>query len=433
LKRNRVVKYLFSRGTEIAVMLLLVSVFFAVLTTLLFNIFPAGITLTQILEQKAGNRSGTGSGANADIMLDWKQKEAEEQAAATLVYLGNDVKSKGSTSIAWGPAREGMKLRDHDAVQTFTSSSAQINFDARNYLTMGSNTLIVVKRMEKEKVASQRESTVVVMDGQLQGHVAAGGANPLRLNIATPSAMVNMRPGAASGPKSDFKISINPDHSSTIVVLRGHADVSAQGKTVRVSENTGIRVKQGEAPRAATPLPAPPEQSAPADGCVVQYRELPQRVRFQWAAGKAGSGYHLQIARDRAYREIVLDRVLDEPEFVHGNLKQGSYFWRVSRVEEGVEGRPGRGARLEVVQNLTPPPLKVLFPSGPVPEDRFLLSGTTAPGVKVFVCGKPAAPDAAGAFSCQVPIRRGATLVTVEAVDAAGNVSYRSAYVEGRF
>jgi hypothetical protein len=432
VKRNRVVKYLLSRGTEIAVMLLLVSIFFAGLTTLLFKIFPAGITLTQILQQKARQGFRSGVDSNADITLDLKQREAAEQAAATLRYIGNDVRSKGSTSIAWGPAREGMQLRDHDAVQTFTQSSAQINFDARNYLTMASNTLIVIKRMQQEPVTNQRQSAVVVVDGQLHGHVAADGAGSLRLNIATPSATVKMGSGAAADAKADFKISVNPDHSSTVVVLRGHADVTAQGKTVRVSENSGVTVKQGEAPRAATPLPSAPAQKAPADGTIVQYRELPQRVNFQWA-GSPHSSYRLQIARDKGYRDLVLERTQEAPEFMHGNLKQGSYFWRVSRIEDGVEGRWSRGSRLEVVQNLTPPPLKISFPSAPVAGDRFQLTGATAPGVKVFVCGKPAATDAGGAFSCEVPVRPGPTLVTVEAVDGAGNVSYRSGYLEGRF
>lgn len=413
-------------------MLVVVAVFFAALTTLLLKMFPAGMTLTQILEQRSGNRARQGARVSGGMFDYNKKKETVEQAAATLSHMGNDVRSKGASSIAWGPAREGMKLRDHDAIQTFSQSSAQINFDPSNYLSMGSNSLVIIKRIEKELARNERRSSVVVMDGELQGHVA-GGRNALSLNITTPSALVKMQPQVAAGPRSDFRIAINPDHSSTIVVLSGEASVSAQGKTVRVTQNTGLTVKQGEAPGDPTPLPPPPEPAFPAEGSVVRYRELPQRVSFRWGSARAGSEYRLQLSRDRAFREVLLDRRLGQPEFMHGNLRKGEYFWRVSRIDGGVEGFMSRAVRFEVVQNRSAPPLEVSFPSAAVTGDRCTVAGSTAPGNRVFVGGRPVPTDESGAFSCEVPLKPGWTLVTVEAADASGNVTYKSRYIRGRF
>jgi hypothetical protein len=428
--KNKLTRYLIGKGTEIAVMLLLVSVFFALFTTLLFMAFPAGITLTQILEQRSGRGGDLNGRASGGAVFDLQQKGVE-RAAATLSHMGNEVRSKGAASIAWGPAEVGMRLHDHDAIQTFTQSSAQISFDRTNYVTMGSNSLVIIKRIEKEAARNERRSSIVVVDGQLQARVGSAGGDKLHLNIATPSATVKMLPQKSARAKGDFKISVNPDHSSTIVVLRGEAAVSAQGKTVRVAQNRGVMVKQGEAPMEVIELPPPPLQMTPANGAVIQYRELPQRVGLKWGAGTSGNRYHLQLARDRAFKEMVIDKELAEPQFQHGNLKQGTYYWRISRVDRGVEGTMSGASRFQMLRNGNPPPLRVSFPAAPVPEERFTLSGSTAPGCRVFVKGKPVATDERGGFSCEVPIKKGITLVTVEAIDASGNVAYQSHYVQG--
>jgi len=429
--KSKLLRYLVGRSAEIAVMLFLVSLFFALLTTLLFNIFPAGISLTQILaERERAERGGRGGKSGEGAVLDLGRPG--ERAAAVLTHLGNDVRSKGASSIAWGTAQEGMPLHDRDAVQTFSQSSAQINFDSANYLTMGSNSLVIIKSIEKDASRKVRRSSIVVVEGQLQARIALTGKQALHLNISTPTATIKMLPKEGSGPKLDFKISVNPDHSSTIVVTHGQAEVSAHGKTMRVLENSGVTIRQGEPPKPAAPLPSPPLPASPAEGSVIRYRELPQQVRFSWS-GKAGSRFHLQLARDRGFGELVVDRRLGESEFLHGNLKKGSYFWRVSSIQEGVEGPMSGALGFEVVQSLAPPALQVTFPAGPVLEERFVVSGSTEPGNRVFVKGKAVPTDPQGGFSCELAIRPGLTLVTVEAVDPSGNVTYQSHYVQGRF
>lgn len=428
--KNRRLKYLIGRSIEVMAMLLLVLLFFALLTTLLFSIFPSGISLTQIIEQRNGiNRDTNGGRSHRGAVFD----ETTEPAAATLSQTENDVKSKGSSSIAWGTARQGMTLYDHDAIQTFRESSAQINFDSRNYLTMGSNSLVIIKKIEKDRSLNQRRSVMVIVDGDLQGHIASNGQNPLLLEISTPSAVAKMLPGVSSNPKTDFKISINPDQSSTIVVYNGQAEVSAQGRTVRVSENSGVTVKQGQAPRSATQLHAPPSQTSPSDRSTIRYRELTPRVRFNWSGGKGNDAYHLQVAKDNTFKEMLVDKRIAGTEFVHGNLKKGIYFWRISSIEEGREGRMSKTIQFELVQELAPPTLQVTFPSGPVLEERFVVVGSTNPGNRIFVAGNQVPTDTGGAFSCEVPIKPGMNLVTVEAVDETGNVTYRSHYVQGRF
>lgn len=420
------------RCVEIVVTLFLVLVFFSLITTVLFRIFPSGITLSQIVQQGKGVAEGVAKGgAERGSVLDVAGTR-NEKAAATLSRTENEVKSKSASSLAWGPAKGGMSLFDRDAVQTFSQASAQINFDSRNYLTLGSKSLVIIKRIERDPNLNQRRTALIIVEGELQGRIASSGQHPLQLEVATPSAVARVFSGKSGAPKTDFRVSVNPDQSSSIVVYRGEAEVSALGRTVKVTENSGVTVRQGQAPQAAVPLPAAPALTAPAERSVIHFRELAPRVRLAWA-GKAGETFRLQLARDAAFKEMVVDRRCSGPEFVHGNLKKGSYYWRVSSVDQWREGRFAETRRFEIVQQLSAPTLLVSFPVGTVAEDSFILSGTTAPGSKVFVGGKPASTDGAGAFSFEVAIRPGMNLVTVEAVDPVGNVSYRSHYVQGRF
>lgn len=430
--KNSRLQRLMRRCVEIVATLFLVLIFFGLFTTLLFKIFPSGITLSQLVEQRKGTGGGGRKGDGERGAVVAVEGTQNEKAAATLSGTENVVKSKNASSLAWASAKNGMSLFDRDAVQTFTQSSARINFDSSNYLTLGSNSLVIIKRIEKDSNLNQRRTAMVIVEGELQGQIVSSGQNPLHLEIATPSAVARVLSGGGGGSKTDFRISINPDHSSSIVVYKGQAEVTALGRTIRVNEDSGVTVKQGEAPKEAVRLSPAPALTVPSDRSIIPFREMTPRVRLAWA-GKPGEIFHFQLAQDAAFKTMIVDKRLAEPEFVHGNLRKGIYYWRVGRVEDGREGRSGETRQFEISQNLVPPSLQVTFPAGPVLEERFVLSGVSAPGAKVFVGGQPASIDASGAFSHEVPIRSGMNLVTVEAVDTAGNVTYRSHYVQGRF
>jgi len=430
--KNKRLQRLLHKCTEIVMVLLFVMIFFGLTTWLLFKMFPLGITLSQVVERRNAMDNRSDSSAVKRSALFNLAEEQTEKLAATLTRSENEVKSKNANSLAWGLAKTGMSLFERDAVKTFNQASAQITFDPQNYLSIGSNSLIIIKRIEKVVTTDQRRSAMVMVEGELRGQIASSAQNPLHLEITTPSAVSRIIPGKDGTQNTDFRISVNPDHSSSIVVYKGQAEVSARGRTVTVSEGSGVTVKEGQVPKSAVRLPVTPVLTAPVDRSIVRFRELVPRVRFTWA-GKAGETFRLQLARDMAFKDIVIDSKLNEPEFVHGNLKKGSYYWRVSRIEEGREGRSSELRHFDISQELTQPSLEVTFPAGPIREEQFILSGKTAPGVKVYVDGKLASTDEAGAFTQQVPLRFGMNLVTVEAVDAAGNVTYRSQYVQGRF
>ncbi|AMO97368.1 fecR family protein [Collimonas fungivorans] len=62
-------------------------------------------------------------------------------------------------------------------------------------------------------------------------------------------------------------------------------------------------------------------------------------VMFSWAEVGNAQAYHLQVASDAEFRQLVLDQpALAAPQFSAGKLALGTYFWRVATIVEQSKG-----------------------------------------------------------------------------------------------
>ena len=410
--------------------MIIVLVFFGIFVSLLTILFPVGTSLRAVIA--SGTFSAPGDLAEKAIreMLissgsETTTKEGVKKAAAVLAQMRNTVKSKRVEAIAWTDARKGMKLYDRDAVQTLRRSSALIKFDAQNRLRMGQNSLLIIKSLEQDVLIRQKQSFLVMVDGELQGKLAGADEESVQIEITTPSAVARVKTERSEQPV-DFSIRIHPDRSSTFTVYEGTAMVTAKGKQVRINPNTSTTVGLNREPPRPAPLPDPVRLAAPVDAAVITYRERPPPVRFTWDALSGATGYRFVLARDRRFEGIVADETGEQIEFLQDNLGTGTYFWRVSAQGSTGEGRFSRIRMLRVVQDRRPPRLEVTFPPETIPQARCELNGRTEPGARVFVMGEEVRPDPRGRFSHMLKLDAGMNIIIVEAVDAAGNVTYRS-------
>ena len=138
-------------------------------------------------------------------------------------------------------------------------------------------------------------------------------------------------------------------------------------------------------------------------------------------------------SRDPEFRDVVHRARVEDAEFSHGNLKEGTYYWRVASLTGHASGAPSPPRVLEVEKDAAPPGLQVEFPEGPVTAERFVLRGSTEPGASVFVSDHRVPVKSSGAFSHTLELRPGSNLVVVESIDVAGNVIYRSEIVNARY
>ena len=87
------------------------------------------------------------------------------------------------------------------------------------------------------------------------------------------------------------------------------------------------------------PVPEPEVAAATSDETVVR---LPTTIE--------GARYQVQLARDPAFADLALDRVLEEPELRVRHLYPDRYYLRARAIEaDGYEGAFSAPQRLDVV------------------------------------------------------------------------------------
>jgi hypothetical protein len=426
------------RFTEAFLTILLVLVFFSMFLFVLNTLFPSGTGLYSIISSD-GNASRTGLLKQAFrklLLVQGGQEtdpDTEETLAATLNSIHNHVKSKRARAIAWRAAKEKMPLYDRDSIQTFSRSSAEIQFDQNNLLQMKERSIVVIRQLANDLLLGEKRSVVVLVEGELRGKITGSGQKPLYMEVTTPSATIKSQARQKANQETDFKITVNPDKSSTITVYQGKAEVLSGGKKVVVESNQATLVPLYQVPFKPVPLPKTVTLKFPGNLRKYYYQKLPPKIRFAWDYQTESKGYRFVLARDYSFRNIVTDESLVKPMLVHGNLNKGIYFWKVKARGQFGEGQFSDIRRFEVVKDHTPPMLNVQFPSAIATSDSCRVQGKTEPGAHVFVDGNPVKTSGDGEFNHKLKLQRGINVIVVEAVDLADNVEYRSQLIHGKF
>lgn len=444
-KRARVLfkgglKQIARSGSEIFLVIAAVLVCFALFLLGLKLIFPEGdptqfwfregrgILPTSLRKGEKGvemNLPGASGGRSEALIL-----------AAKLTFVQNEVKSKSSQEIVWMSANRGLQLYDRDAVQTLGRSRAVITFDEKNYLDMDENSLVIIKKLEQSRILKEKRSFMVVIDGSLRGRIDGSGEENVKLEVATPTAEVAVNAKEGADRQADFQIHVNPDQTSTVTVYKGVAKVTAQGVMVEVKENQTTHIGLLAPPKVPQSILEPVALTAPQEGALFYYRDFPPELTFSWSGQEKGALYHLQIAREASFRDRVLDETISRPSFLYGNLKAGTYFWRVSALDaDRIEGQWSGVREIRVVQNRLPPFLRVIFPKGDqvINQETVWVDGESDPQAKVYVNGKKIVKDAKGRFKQKVQLKKGVNLILVESIDPAGNVSFQKRVISRKF
>lgn len=412
------------RNAEAAVAVFVVLICFLGFMAIVSVSLPRGTSLQELML----DRRWTGRDAGrSSVELDVPEPEIGTRPVAMLAGTRRLVKDKRSDGIAWRQSESGMVLGDRHSVQTYERAGATISFGARNLLQLGENSLIVVRDPKADRASTASRASMVFLEGQLDGRLGDPALDELEVVTANGSTLlIPERAGNA-----DFQVTVNPDATTTFSVYGGPAEVTSGGRTVALQPNQSVTVTGSMPPELPQALPGRPRPTAPATGAVYRYRSLPPRIRFRWSGEQ--EAYRLVIARDPELRDVVYDERVRADEFTHGNLDVGRYYWRVAGLAGWAEGPPSATRKLETIRDGEPPALHVSFPERPVHGESFVLRGTVEPGAEVFIGNRSVPTSGSGEFEYALDLRRGPNVVVVEAVDAAGNITYRSTLVDAKY
>jgi hypothetical protein len=131
---------------------------------------------------------------------------------------------------------------------------------------------------------------------------------------------------------ADFSHIVFDQKSQTSDIRGRDLDDASYFLRVRRIDEHGIEGLNVDMPITVNAKPEPPFLLEPKpDAGVTEERPV-----FQWASQKNISNYHVQIARDKAFKQIVLEqRQLDDVKFTADkDILLGNYYWRVASVDE---------------------------------------------------------------------------------------------------
>ena len=410
------------RILELVLILLLTLVCFVAVLVMLERVFPSATGLRELMgAERAGmSRSVRPPAGRADDEGHW--------ASAVLSVLDNEVLRKASGTVVWDPARDGARVREGDGVQTTRAGMAVLAFDREDWLRLGRNSLVIL-RPAADLDGERRTASLTLVAGEVWGEFAGHRGGSVRLEVAGARRAVLVAGDSTGRAPSRFKVTVGRDHSMAIAVYAGRTTLTVGERSLRIGPSQYVLMRPGEVAGSVHTLPDAPAVLAPTDGGTWRFREFPPAVTFRWS-GPAEAGFHrLVIARDPAFRSVVFDETVAGDSIALGSLPPGEYVWRVSATNAGVDGMPSPARRLSLVLDDVPPALRVGFPDGPVEDERCSVEGVTEPDCRLFVAGVQVTAGADGHFRCDARLRPGANLMVVEAVDAAGNSTYRSQIV----
>jgi len=334
---------------------------------------------------------------------------------ANLSVVTNEVRSRRADDVVWGRAEEGGVLFERDAVQTMKNAHAVVRFDSDQQIALAENSLVVIKGLSVEKRV--KTSLVEVVGGSFRSQVGGGEGEEVHLQVSTPSAVAEV-----TGKKdqiADFRVDVNPDKTSNVVVFKGVARVNAGGVTVEVKENEGTYVGLSGPPMAPRALLDPVALDSPADQQRVVYLEGPPEVTWTWTPQEGAANYRLQVATDNTFVERVVDQLLTETAFSYRGLERGSYPWRVTALDaDRVEGHWSDVRTLHVVK----PEIQIIQPATDqvINQETLWVEGEAAMDAKVYLNGERVTLDDSGRFQKEIPLHLGENLIVLEAVDPSG-------------
>ncbi len=424
--------------SEVTLAIFLVVFFFSIFLGLLNAVFPTGGSLRQLVAGGTLLPSRTVKDrmehrvllAAGDVDL---QGERGVPITAVLTEKRHEVKGKRATEIAWRPVRVGMPLYDRDAIQSFKGASAEIRFDDDNSMEIGENTLIIIKRIEKDPLQRVKRSFMVMVDGELRGRIQGSSEESIDIQLALPTGIARIRSAEPSEEAAEFKVTIDSDSSSTLSVYKGTAELATGEEIFRIEANQGITARPDGIADGPQLLPDAPELQTPVSGEVFSYQKIPPRVRFAWATHPPLDTYRVIIARDPAFEKIIFDSRLEQRHLIHGNLKEGTYYWRASAFRGVLESDFSETRSFRIIRDEQAPSLRVEFPSGTTHQDRVRLVGAADPGASVFVGNDRVKIHEDGKFEHEVRLQPGINVIVVEAWDQVGNVVYESRRVNRKY
>jgi hypothetical protein len=226
----------------------------------------------------------------------------------------------------------GATLTEGTRIETGAASFLSFRAADGSTVTMPSQSVMRIERMRRILFTNTLDQQFAVEHGRLETTVAKQVGPGSHYEVRTPIAVSAVR-------GTVFRVAYDEaaaGGASLTEVLGGTVAVGAPGahQTLPVPIGIGAAVAHDGSVRTENLLPAP----ALADGNRLQ---AGRNLRFGLAPVPGAVGYHMQIARDAAFQDVVAETRSAQPEGRFDALPDGAWFLRATALSStGFEGLP---------------------------------------------------------------------------------------------
>ena len=233
----------------------------------------------------------------------------------------------------WIKVVDNMLVQEGDWIRTRAKSSAEVMQDDGTVIVLRPNTKIMFESNGSAKTArGEVRTTKLKLDqGSILSRVKKLAQRDSRFEISTPTATSFIR-------GTEFRVKVEAEGATRLEVIEGRVDFGDESQQVSVDGNFGSLVSaQGTMPDQPHQLPAAPAQLlSPEDRQVLQ-GDL-ANYNFAWAMVANAARYHLEVAADGGFKQLVDEAWLDGTSaqvqsLDLSDIEPGTYFWRVSALD----------------------------------------------------------------------------------------------------
>tara|TARA_B110001454_G_scaffold219111_1_gene250054 strand:+ start:59406 stop:61694 length:2289 start_codon:yes stop_codon:yes gene_type:complete len=184
----------------------------------------------------------------ADKVLFEKKSKPEGLSIGKITYQGNDTRLKQHHELVWRPTTLNQSIEVGDSIFAGQKSSAKVELANKNQITVGENSLIVFKMMDKIKVAD-------LQSGNFRFKVNG------KIKIAIQGEVTEV-----TGKNSEIQFFMDKNKKSQARLIRGKASVKKKNqRPVLLEENKVVQIPRSAAVPFRNVAQQPPTTAIPED------------------------------------------------------------------------------------------------------------------------------------------------------------------------
>lgn len=345
-------------------------------------------------------------------------KEAGEKKAS-FTMLDGSVKVKKKSSNTWVSAAYEVPLEKGDVVQTGAEGMAKIVFaDMTNY-TVKPDSLIVIEE-NSTNAEQQTRVAVEVTTGTVDLSTATYSTGS-KSEVIMAGSKASLAPDSSAQVRNDAK---NDNHE--IVLTHGSGEVSRNGEIVNLSTLEKVSFKSDSPQMTKDKEVGPPTLIDPSNMMPIFSAGASTQVKFSWSPIDGARGYHLRVAKNPYFSQLVAEKKVAAPELLMTGIPEGAYYWSVQTIDSrGKESSESERNRFTIIPKNTDNGINLeLEPF--VQHGRIIeVRGKTDANARVMVNGGEV-PVIGGDGRFQYltpPLPNGENVITITAQNSRGGVS----------